>query len=518
MMMAEDEAPGAYRRLRRDTDRTTPGSSPIVADDYAPPRYTSTPFPVIVGQKIGCTEILLFLIATLLAVIVIVILLAVFVISSHHGTVYSLTERLDVVERLARNVDDASQVMRRALGERSLDEPYESTTNDKKTKQAKDGTGGWQAWLEDRGPDQEALITDNAVRTLVRGVRTFIRIAEQVENARLMEVAAGVGAHADQILTSPEMTHILQTVDSAVQHPQVQSVAQQTLDLAAHIESALLPVADALAVEIRQRILELFQGDGQDGALSTQQLKAMVREMIDVTHKVGVGLRDLVVWYRTGGPADATALLNQLIHTSRELMESPATASLVKVLEGIDWTVTGDHMAESAHHVAAILKAVNNAGTVDSSDRLIRSVASLLEDPGTKRVLELLPGILANGTALLARPNAQRLIEHGSALMARVDAVLDEAEAARTVERTAEFLSTLRLLLGALIDGGMHLEVGQPDGSQAGYLERGTSSSSPSSKSPSNPQKNKQHNEPSLMNGLPRIVDYEPERQRHRRI
>lgn len=511
-MMAEDEKKHAYRRLRRDSGTTIepPGDSRRHANipsgepfhDYSSPGTGGNPFPIVVGQKVGCTQILLFLIAALLAVIVIVILLAVFVISSHHGTLYTLQERVEVVERLARNVDDASQVMRRALGEQSLDGSNTISGSRDKAKKK----GGWTKWLEDRGPDEEALITDNAVRTLVRGVRTVIRIAEQIEQARLMETAAIFGTHADELLSGPEMSHILQAVDTAIQHPQAQSVASQTMDLVAHVESAILPVADALAIEIKQRITELLQGDGGEMTLTAHQLKAMVREMIDVTHKIGTGMRDLVVWYRTGGPADATALLNHLMHTSRELMESPATTSLVKVLEGIDWKVTGNHMAESAHNVAAILRSINDAGAVDSGDRLIRSVAALLEDPGVKKVMQLLPGIAANTTALLSRPNAQRLIEHGSALMARVDTVLDKAEAARTVERTAEFLSTFRLLLGALIDGGMHLEVGQLSNPEDGSLkpqddlERGQGP----------------HHKPSLMDGIPRIVDYKPERQRHR--
>jgi len=460
----------------------------------------ASPFPTIANQSCGLTEILLAIIAVMLGLVVIVILIGTYVFSSNSGTIYTVSQRLVVVENLARNVNDATQVMRRALGEHSLDEP------DTPARNIGDDDTGWRNWLEDRGTDQEALITNNAAQTIVRGVRTLVRISEQIESSKLMAAGAKFVDHADQVLTGPEMTHIIQAVDTAVQHPQAQSVASQTMDLVAHVESAVLPVVDALAIEIRQRISELLEG-GPNGYTS-QQLKLMLHEMVDVTHKLGVGMRDFVVWYRTGGPADAIALMDQLVRTSRELLESPAASSLVRVLESIDWTVTGNHMAESAHNVAAILRAVNDAGTVDSGDRLIRAVASLLEDPGTKKVLNLLPGIAANATALLARPNAQRLIEHGSALMGRVNAVLDEAETTRTVERTAEFLSTLRLLLGALIDGGMHLEVGQPGsvntgGGGNGYLERDPE------------QAHQQQHEASLLDGVPRITNYEPERTRY---
>lgn len=462
-------------------------------------RKWQSPFPTIANQTCGLTEILLAIIAVMLGLVVIVILIGTYVFSSNSGTVYTVSKRLEVVENLARNVNDATQVMRRALGERSLDDPGLPMRD------IGDGSG-WKNWLEDRGTNNEALITNNAVQIIVRGVRTLVRISEQIESSKLMAAGARFVDHADQVLTGPEMTHIIQAVDTAVQHPQAQSVASQTMDLVAHVESAVLPVVDALAVEIRQRISELLEG-GPDG-YTAHQLTLMLHEMVDVTHKLGVGMRDFVVWYRTGGPADAIALMDQLVRTSRELLESPAASSLVHLLEGVDWSVTGNHMAESAHNVAAILRAINDAGTVDSGDRLIRAVAGLLEDPGTKKVLNLLPGIAANATALLARPNAQRLIEHGSALMGRVDAVLGEAETTRTVERTAEFLSTLRLLLGALIDGGMHLEVGLPGPGSGngggGYLER-------DSKQP------QQQHEASLLDGVPRITNYEPERTRYNR-
>jgi len=118
----------------------------------------------------------------------------------------------------------------------------------------------------------------------------------------------------------------------------------------------------------------------------------------------------------------------------------------------------------------------------------------------------------------LARPNAQRLIEHGSALMGRVDSVLGEAEASQTVQRTAEFLTTLRLVLGSLIEGGMHLEVGQPDGNNDNALYYDQDNDDDTSLERGPPNTGKQHPpQASLLKGLPRVVGYEPEQTRTRR-
>ena len=488
--------------------------TPAAGQGYAayPRSRAQSPFPLLgkTPNTFSLLVILQFIQVAMLAVVVIVILIAVYGVSEHQGTVQNLVARAEVMENLARNVNDASQVMRRALGERSIDDPDHDHGRNKNKK--KGDNSGWKNWLQDRGPDEEAMITDNAVQAIVRGVRTIVRLLEQAEESRLMAVASRLGEHTDEILSGPETAHILQTVDAAIRHPQTKTVAASTMDLLAHVEGGLLPVVDALAVELKQRLAELTKG--QDPVMTKLQFRAMVREMMDVTHKVGTGLRDFVVWYRQGGPADATALFGHMFHTARELIESPAATSLVKVLEGIDWKVTGGHLADSAHNAAAILRSVNDAGTVDAGDRLIRAVAGMLEDPGTKKVMALLPGIAANATALLARPNAQRLIEHGSALMGRVDTVLSEAEAARTVERTAEFLTTLRLLLGALVDGGMHLEVGQPGAGGQGSSDYGYYGDDGGLERDQPSSTGQKPHQASLMDGVPRIVGYEPERSR----
>jgi hypothetical protein len=465
------------------------------------------PFSGAANFQIGCAEILQFIQVALLAVVVIVILIVVFEISSHRSTVYHLATRVESVENLARNVNDFSKVMRRAIGERGLDESEEENRDRNRDKSS--SSGGWHDWLKDRGPEEEGLITDNAIQTIVRGVRAAIRLSEQMDRARLFEVVSQLGDHVDQIITGPETVHILQAVDATVTHPQAQNVAAQTLDFVAHLEGGLLPVMDALVVELRQQLAALSASDPEHPFLSREQLRAMLKEIGDVTHKVGTGMRDLVVWYRSGGPAEASALAAQLVHTTKELLESPAAASLVQVMEGIDWHVTGQHMADVGHNAAAILRAINQAGTVQSGDHLIRAFAGILDDPGTKRVMALMPGILANATALLAKPNAQRLIEHGSALMARVDSVLDEAETARTVEKTADFLTTLRNLLGILIEGGMHLKIGDPDTDDVGqhsYLERSSEPGRETKPLPSRPVS-------TLLHGLPRVVDYEPDQR-----
>lgn len=414
--------------------------------------------PLLGSRKIKYTDILLFIIATMQAILVAVVLIAMFTISSHHGELHSLVQKVRTVESLARNVDDASQVLRRALGQHSIDEPEDDPT----TKNPLRGAGGakMHRWLEERGPAEEALITDKAADALARGIRTVVRIAKQVESSEIVPAAAGMFDAAEAVLSGPDAHHIIHALSSTVQDPQAVGVYHQSLDVLSHVQEMVLPLVGALSAEVRQQ-LQALQADG--GELGAARFQEMIREIGDVSHKLGTGLRDLVVWYREGGPSDAATLVGDMVRTARELIESPAADSLVRVLEGIDWRSTGDQLADASHHAAGILRTVNEAGTVDASDQLIRAVAGILINPGTQRVLELLPGIAANATALLAQPNAQRLITQGSVLMERVEGVLGTAESSHAVERSAEFMGTLRLLLGALIDGGLHMELGQPE-------------------------------------------------------
>jgi len=477
IMQPMDEIPGNEKYKYAPINAiTNPGSPPMPMMYPYPMRPPEKPFPWMDKQHSMYIIILLFILTALVAVLVIVILILAYAVSANHGTVYALVSRMAVVENLARNVNDASQVMRRALGERDLNQQDPNDDDDPNKKKKK---SGWTNWLEDRGPDEEAMITDNAVRTLVQGFRSLVRLLRQSEESEVMVMATRLGTHVDEIITGPQTANILRTADEIIRHPQAKKIAIQTMDIVDHVETAVLPIIDVVAEEVRRRLIELMESG--DSGMTREEFRKLIQEWIDVTHKMGTGMRDFVVWYRSGGPQEAVTLVRHATHTALELSESPAAKSLVTVLKHIDWKETGDHLAASSHNLAAILQAVNDAGTVDSSDRLIRAVAGFLENPNTIKVMEVLPGIAANATALLAQNNTQTFITHTSALMARTDAVLEEAEASRTVERAADFLSSMRLLLNALVIGGMHLEVGQPD---YAYSDSSTSSSSSSSYPP----------------------------------
>lgn len=450
--------PGPYRRLPpadspwQDEEAGGAGSYASRQGDVG---------PLLGSRKIKYTDILLFIVATLQAILVAVVLIVMFTISSHHGELNSLVQRVETVENLARNVDDGAQVLRRALGHRGLDEPEEDPDAPSPFRGSHGGAKAkLHRWLEARDPAEEALITDKAADALARGIRTVVRIAKQVEASGVIPATARLFGAAEGLLGAPDAHRLLHAAAAATEDPQAVGVYHQALDVLAHVQAMALPLIEALSAEVREQ-LQALQADG--GELGAARFQAMIRELGDVSHKVGTGLRDLVVWYREGGPSDAAVLVGDMVRTARELIESPAADSLVHVLEGIDWKSTGHQLADASHHGAAILRAVNEAGTVDAGDHLIRAVAAVLENPGTQRAVALLPAIASNATALLAQPNAQRLITEGSALMGRVEGVLGTAEASHAVERSAEFLGTFRLLLGALIDGGLHMELGQPE-------------------------------------------------------
>ena len=451
---ARGPGPGPYRRLTsadEELGATSYGGGHLSNNDVG---------PLLGSRKIEYNTIILFFIAVGQAILVSIFLIALFTFSSNHGEFASLVQRIETVENLARNVDDGAQVLRRALGHRSLDEPEEDPHTPSPFRGSKATQERLHRWLEARDPAEEALITDKAADALARGIRTVVRITKQVESSGVIPAAARLFGAAEAVLAGPDAHRLLHAAAAATEDPQAVGVYHQALDVLAHVQAMALPLIEALSSEVRQQV-QALQADG--GELGAERFQAMIRELGDVSHKVGTGLRDLVVWYREGGPSDAAVLVGDMVRTARELIESPAADSLVHVLEGIDWKSTGHQLADASHHGAAILRAVNEAGTVDAGDHLIRAIAALLENPGTQRAVALLPAIASNATALLAQPNAQRLITEGSALMGRVEGVLGTAEASHAVERSAEFLGTFRLLLGALIDGGLHMELGQPE-------------------------------------------------------
>lgn len=432
------------------------------------------------SRRIKFGDVLLFFIAVLLAFISLVILIFLFEVSSHKGEVSSLVSRMEVMENLARNVNDASQVLRRALGD-----PYPEAVSQHSLwgKDVNRGNGQdddnddkrespMHRWLEPRSPDEEAIITDTAADEIVKGIRSAIGLITQVEESRIIESVSQVVQDADGVLTRPELKEILAFVVKLTMHDsQVQQFARKSMELAMHFESVLMPMMDTLSAEMRS--WKQHNGGGGDGPKSieqeiieSQQMREQLRKFGTMAKEIGEGVHDLLAWYKRGGPADAVALGSDMIHTSKELMESPAAGSLVHVLESIDWRQASDSMADATRDVTAILGDIHDSGAVMSSDRALRSVSSLLEDPATRRLLDAAPGIANNMTALLTRPNSQQLIAHSGALIRRLERMLTQAENAGTVEKSSEFLSIMRELLGGLIHGGLHLELGEDESAQ----------------------------------------------------
>lgn len=455
--------------------------------------------PLFGSNRIKYGDILLFINTILLAVIVIVILLTVFVISSHHGEVQHLVGRMATVEELARNVNDATQVLRRALGTTDVPEDGDSGSQpllrgDKK---------GPSRWLRARKPDEEAAITDKAADAIVGAIRTVLRLMNQMDTNKVFEVVARTVDHADKVISSPDTNLLLHAAATAADNPMTRLVFTQSMDMLAHMQGVALPLIDAVAMELKEQLEALMQSGDQ--AMTKANFQAMVRDLMQGISNVGSGLSQFVMWYRQGGPSDAAVLASELVATSRALIESPAAISLVEVLEHIDWKDTGASLKSAAHNGAAVLQAINQAGSIDATDRLVRALASVLEDPNTKRALALLPAIAANATALMAKPNAQALIQQTSRLMSRVDDVLGEAEEARTVERAAEFLGTLRTVLGAMVNGGLHVELGQVGTS--GYMDQQVLQRD-------HPKQNVPVATAPIMGGMPRITSVTPEHLR----
>lgn len=400
------------------------------------------------SRQIKFSDILLFLIAVLLAFIAIVILLSIFVISSHHGAVSNLVSRAETIENLARNVNDASQILRRALGD---PDGETGETGDQVWKSLGGGGGKgstWHQWIEARSPDQEAIITDNAAQQIANGIRSVVMLAKQMERSGLVQSLTAALKHTDAMLTRPELQDLIRVAAKMSHDRGVVEFVHKSVALATHFETVLLPLMETMAAEMKQA-----SGD-------SREMAEAMRQMGTVAQELGEGARDVMRWYRSGGPSDAVALGSDLVRTSRELIESPAAESLVRVLEGIDWRDTGDALGAASRDMAAILADVRASGAVVNGDRMVRVLSGVLEDPGTKALLNSAPRIADNVTALLSRDNSQQLITHTSALIGRLEKMLAQAESARTVETSAEFLGVLKELMAGLINGGLHLELG----------------------------------------------------------
>ena len=472
-------------------------------DAYPQQQQQQDPQPLFGSRRIKYGDILMFINTILLAVIVIVILLAVFVISSHHGELSKLGLRMATVEELARNVNDATQVLRRALG--TPDTPVDGDSGTQNLLRHHDDNKhkGPSRWLRERQPDEEAAITDKAADAIVGVIRTVLRLMDQMDTNKVFEVVARTVDHADKVISSPDTNLLLHAAAVAADNPMTQLVFTQGMDMIAHMQGVALPLVDAVAMELKDQLQALMESGDQ--ALTKANFQAMIRDLMQGISNVGSGLSQFVLWYRTGGPSDAAILASELVATSRALIESPAAISLIEVLEHIDWSDTGASLKSAAHNGAAVLQAINQAGSIEATDRLVRALASVLEDPNTKKALALLPAIAANATALMAKPSAQALIEQSSRLMSRVDDVLGEAEQARTVERAAEFLGTLRSVLGALVLGGLHVELGQPGTSN--YVDQNVLQRDPT-------QSVAGAATAPIMAGMPRITGVRPEHLR----
>ena len=334
-------------------------------------------------------------------------------------------------------------------------------------------------------------------------IRTILRLMDQMDTNKVFEVVARTVDHADKVISSPDTNLLLHAAAKAADNPMTQLVFTQGMDMMAHMQGVALPLIDAVAMELKEQLQALMESGDQ--AMTKANFQAMVRDLMRGISNVGSGLSQFVVWYRSGGPSDAAVLASELVATSRALIESPAAISLVEVLEHIDWKDTGASLKSAAHNGAAVLQAINQAGSIDATDRLVRALAGILEDPNTKKALALLPGIAANATALMAKPSAQALIKQTSRLMSRVDDVLGEAEEDRTVERAAEFLGTLRTVLGAMVNGGLHVELGQPGTSN--YVAQNVLQRDPK-------QSTTTAAAAPIMAGMPRITGITPEHLR----
>ncbi len=455
-------------------------------------------------------------------------------------TAYTVTTRMEPIEETLRNVNAIMRTLRSVYGDEAFrgnipvcGEPPDSgggggPDDGSIDTLPSDGKGGIASWL--RSADQELWINEEMARSAVRMFKAVQGILSQTEESHTIEVVTGTVQHVDGIMTSPQIGSLIDAMSQVVQHPDANAFAAQTVAILSHLESAILPVLDVLAGEIRAEIERLMEAAEEDGAHDL--FREWLLEVGDVVHKAATGFSDIVVWYRNGGPQNAVMLTNDLILVLRDLVESPAAASLVVVLESIDWKETGHELHQTAMDVKAIVRTVREANTVEAVDQLMRAVGRVLADPATSKAVALLPGVVANATALLAKNSSQHMIAEASLMFQRLEAVLGQAEIAHAVERSAAFMGALQRILWALVQGGLHVELGElPNrvsgdgddsasttttterkdrGKTPGTPQIATSSSSSSSSSSS-------ENPPSSGFVLPHYQGIEPETDRRQR-
>ena len=424
------------------------------------------------ARQINLGNVFQFFQTVLIAFIALAILIFIFEVSSHKSEVTALVSRMETMETLGRNVNDGLQVFRRVFGD-----PYPESVPQHSLwgKDVKEEGRSWsimRRWTEPKGPDDEALITYTAADEIVRGVRSALALITQIEKSRIVESVSKAVQDADGVLTRPELKELMAFVMKLTMHDsQVQEFARKSIELAMHFESVLMPLMDTLSAEIKA-----WKHGGESGSgpksieqeiMESQQMREKLRQFGAMAKEVGEGIHDLMAWYRRGGPEDAVALGSDMIRTSKELIESPAATSLVRVLEGIDWRRTGDYVGDATRDITAILGDIHDSGAVMSSDRALRSISALLEDPATRKMLDAGPGIANNITGLLSRPNSQQLISRSGELIRRIESMLSQAEDAGTVEKSSEFLGIMRELLGGLVHGGLHLELGDESAQRA---------------------------------------------------
>jgi hypothetical protein len=416
---------------------------------------------VLGSRSIKLNIILLFFIAMFQAVIVLLFLMIIFWVSAHKAEIQNLMARAEVVSNLARNVNDATQVLRRVMGDAYIESVSQNIL------WSKDQTGGHapyakvHRWLEPRSEDEEALITDKAANEIVQGIHSAINLLRQVDESHIVGSLTKMIDDLDGVVMTPKLHEFLGFATRLMtKDAQVQTFARTSVELLTHFETVLLPMVSSLSEEMGRSEDGLGPKTLEEEIWESQQMRARLREFGAIAKEIGEGLHDLMQWYRRGGPADAVALGADMIKTSRELIESPAAESLVRVLEGIDWRETGDYVSEAMRDVTAILGDIHDSGAVASSDEVFRAVSGVLNDPAMHRVLDVGPGIADQFAKILAQPNVQQMITHLSALIRRVERLVSEAEHSKTVERSSEFLSMLHRLLGGLVHGGLHLELG----------------------------------------------------------
>jgi len=425
-------------------------------------------------------------------ILVIVLVLVAWVLNNKAVVVqaYSaLSARAVPFEQTARNVNDIMKALRTVYGDElfkgsipaSEDPPPPDTDDGSIIISAQElrcrdarGTRQWYRMKCDelspkdggaRSSVQEGFVNVEIARTAVHMFKTFETIMSQVAKSKSVQVVTGAVKNADKMATSPQVVSLISTVSAAVQHPEAKTFAFQTVSILSHIEKVVLPIIDVLADEIRDEIEALME-DAEQGYAHALFRKYLL-EWADIMHKVGVGLRNMVVWYQDGGPSDAASLLNDLVLMGKELVESPAAKSFVQVVEAIDWKETGQELRNTARDITAIVSEVRQANSVEAVDGLVRSLGRLLKDPSTTRAIAMLPGVVANITALAARNSSQTLVREGSRFLTQMGMVLAQAEVSHAVERSADFMGVLRTALGGLVDGGLHVELGQIDGTSS---------------------------------------------------